>query len=95
MLQNQIEINSTKLSKKTPENILNSIKASIKKQKSAHMTVDISNLNMIDASKIITEASTYHFLKFTQGSINWIINSKEIEKMLKPLNLGNSKFTLA
>ena len=57
------------------------------------MTIDISMLNIIDATKIATLASTYHFLKFEEGSINWLVNSKDVEKMLKPLNLGNSKFT--
>ena len=57
------------------------------------MTIDISMLNLIDASKVATMASTYHFLRFSQGKINWVVNSKEIEKILKPLSLGNSKFT--
>lgn len=77
---------------KNPDKILNSIKSAIRKSKSANMTVDISMLNLIDASKIATMASTYHFLKFSDGKINWIVNSKEIEKMLKPMNLGNTKF---
>ena len=77
---------------KDPERILNNIKSAIRKSKSANMTVDISMLNLIDASKIATMASTYHFLRFSDGKINWIVNSKEIEKMLKPMNLGNSKF---
>lgn len=79
---------------KNPNKILDNIKHSIRKSKSANMTVDISMLNLIDASKVATMASTYHFLKFAQGSINWIVGSKEIEKILKPLNLGNSKFIL-
>jgi len=78
---------------KNPAKILNSIKSSIRKSKSSNMTIDISMLNIIDATKIATLASTYHFLKFEEGNINWLVNSKDVEKMLKPLNLGNSKFT--
>lgn len=77
---------------KQPNKILANIKSTIRKSKSANMTVDISMLNLIDASKITTMASTYHFLKFAEGTINWIVNSKEIAKMLKPMSLGNSKF---
>ncbi len=89
MLQAKVQ---TSPIEKNPNKILENIKSAIRKNKSANMTVDISMLNLIDASKIAITASTYHFLKFTDGSINWIVNSKEIEKILKPMNLGNSKF---
>ena len=89
MLQVRVQ---TPFIEKNPNKILDNIKSAIRKSKSANMTVDISMLNLIDASKVATMASTYHFLKFSDGKINWIVNSKEIEKMLKPMNLGNTKF---
>ncbi|MBR2525937.1 hypothetical protein IKE67_05685 [bacterium] len=89
MLQARVQ---TPFIEKNPNKILDNIKSAIRKSKSANMTVDISMLNLIDASKVATMASTYHFLKFSDGKINWIVNSKEIEKMLKPMNLGNTKF---
>jgi anti-anti-sigma regulatory factor len=89
MLQAKVQNTITKSSDKIIENI----KKSIKKSKSANMTIDISMLNLMDASKVATIASTYHFLKFAEGSINWLVNSKEVENVIKPLNLGNSKFT--
>ena len=89
MLQTKIKEDFTE---KNPEKILEQIKKSIRKNKSANMTFDISMLNPIEASKIATLASTYHFLKFDNSKINWIVSSKEVEKMLKPMNLGNSKF---
>lgn len=95
MLNSTTKQNYTNTTKKTTEDVLSTIKKDIRKCKSQNMTVDISMLNLFDASKIVSMASTYHFLKFTQGSINWIVKSKEVEKMLKPLNLGNSKFTFA
>lgn len=95
MLQNPIEAKYISPKKKNPDEILNLIKSSIRKNKSENMTIDISTLNMFDASKIISVASTYHFLKFAHGSINWIVKSKEVEKLLKPLSLGNSKFISA
>lgn len=77
---------------KNSTNITESIKKEIKKSKSANMTFDISMLNIIDATKVASIASTYHFLKFEEGKIDWLVSSKEVEKMLKPLNLGNSNF---
>ena len=92
MLKAEVKTDYTRYREQTTDDILNSIKSSIRKNKFENMTIDISSLNIFDASKVITMASTYHFLKFAQGSINWIVKSKEIEKMLKPLNLGNIKF---
>lgn len=92
MLQAKIQNYSVIPIEKNPEKIVENIKKSIRKSKSANMTIDISMLNLIDASKVATIASTYHFLKFAEGSINWVVNSKEVENMIKPLNLGNSKF---
>ncbi|MBQ3312030.1 hypothetical protein IJG72_08135 [bacterium] len=92
MLKAELKTNEITNNPQSTDEILNSIKTSIRKNKFKNMTIDISSLNIFDASKIISMASTYHFLKFAQGSINWIVKSKEVEKMLKPLNLGNIKF---
>jgi len=89
MLQTKVQ---TPFIEKNPNKILKNIKSTIRKSKSANMTIDISMFNLIDASEIATTASTYHFLKFSDGIINWIVNSKEIAKMLKPMSLGNSNF---
>ena len=78
---------------KNPEKILEQIKKSIRKNKSANMTIDISMLNIIDTAKIVTEVSTYNFLRFSKSNINWIVNSKETAKTLKPISLGNGKFS--
>ena len=57
------------------------------------MTIDISSLNIIEASKVAALGATYHYLKFPDnGEIDWIVCSNEIEKLLCPLNLGNSNF---
>ena len=89
MLQTKIKEDFTE---KNPEKFLEQIKKSIRKNKSANMTIDISMLNIIDAAKIATTASTYHFLKFDNSKINWIVCSKEVEKLTKPFNLGNCQF---
>jgi hypothetical protein len=57
-----------------------------------NMTVDITKLNLIDACTISTLCSTTHYLKYPNGKINWIVNSKEVEKYVSDMKLGNSKF---
>lgn len=92
MLQVKVQSNHEPPINKNTKDTLKKIKCSINKSKVSNMEFDISNLNIIDATKVATLASTYHYLKFNDGYINWIVNSKEVEKMLRPLNLGNSRF---
>jgi len=55
------------------------------------MAMDISHLNIIDASKVTILCSTYHYAKYPHGNVTWKINSAEIHNIIKPLNLGNIK----
>lgn len=87
----QTKIKESFVEKSTDE-ILKSIKKTIRNSKTSNMTIDISMLNPMDAIKVSTAASTYHFLKFGNTKINWIVCSKEVEKLIKPFNLGNSLF---
>lgn len=57
-----------------------------------NMTVDISELNIFDASKIATLGSTIHYMKYPEGSINWIVNSNKVKEYTTSMNLGNSLF---
>lgn len=95
MLQARVQNYSAIPIEKNTDKIIENIKKSIRKSKTANMTIDISMLNLIDASKVATLASTYHFLKFAEGSINWVVNSKEVANMIKPLSLGNNKFSFS
>lgn len=56
------------------------------------MTVDISALNILDATKVATLGSTIHYMKYPEGQINWIVNSKKVKEYTTPMNLGNSHF---
>lgn len=53
------------------------------------LSMDVSHLNIIDASKVTIICSTYHWAKYPNGEISWKINSPEIKEFVKPLNLGN------
>lgn len=54
-----------------------------------NLSMDVSKLNIIDASKVTIVCSTYHWAKYPKGKISWKINSNEIKELIKPLNLGN------
>lgn len=55
------------------------------------MSVDISKLNIIDASRVIILSSTYHYAKYPTGEITWAVNSPEVGNLVKSLTLGNIK----
>jgi anti-anti-sigma regulatory factor len=69
--------------------LVESIKNYIKENDCPDLSMDISSLNIIDASKITILCSTYHWAKYPDGSVSWLINSDEIRELVKPLNLGN------
>lgn len=69
--------------------LVESIKNYISKYDCPNLSMDISHLNIIDASKVTILCSTYHWAKYPNGKINWKINSPEIKELIKPLNLGN------
>lgn len=70
-------------------NLVESIKNYIHDHDCPDLSMDISHLNIIDASKVTILCSTYHWTKYPDGEISWLINSPEIKELVKPLNLGN------
>lgn len=58
----------------------------------SNMTVDITSLNIIDASAVASLGSTMHYIKYPEGAINWIVSSRKVKEYTTPMNLGNSKF---
>lgn len=75
-----------------PIRIVESIKNYIKDHDCPYLSMDVSNLNIIDASKVTILCSTYHWAKYPEGKISWKIASNEIKDLVSPLNLGNIKF---
>ena len=57
-----------------------------------NLSVDISFMNIIDASYVSTMCSTNHFIKYPEGKINWLVSSKEAMDCSMRLSLGNSEF---
>ena len=76
-------------------NLVESIKNYISKNDCPNLSMDISHLNIIDASKVTILCSTYHWAKYPNGKISWKIGYKEIKELISPLNLGNIKLITA
>lgn len=76
-------------------NIVESIKNYINNHDCPTLSMDISKLNIIDASKVTILCSTYHWAKYPNGEISWKIASDEIKELINPLSLGNIKLISA
>lgn len=76
-------------------NMVESVKKYINDNDCPNLSMDISRLNIIDASKVTILCSTYHWAKYPEGQINWKISTDEIKALVNPLNLGNIKLTTA
>lgn len=70
-------------------NMIESIKTYIHEHDCPNLYMDVSHLNIIDASKVTVLCSTYHWAKYPNGEISWKINSPEIKELINPLSLGN------
>ena len=71
--------------------LVESIKNYIFEHDCPNLSMDVSHLNIIDASKVTLLCSTYHYAKYPHGQINWFVNSSEVQNLIKPMNLGNVK----
>ena len=80
------------LDNNTPQKNIDMVNEHIKLCNCEHMTVDITRLNIMDACMVSTLCSTEHYMKYPNGKIDWIINSKEVENFTSNMGLGNSEF---
>ena len=70
--------------------LVNLIKDFICKNNCPNLSMDISNLNIMDASKVTMICSTYHWAKYPDGEISWYTKSpEELKELINPLNLEN------
>lgn len=75
--------------------IVNSINDYISNHNCSKLSLDVSHLNIFDASKVTIICSTYHWAKYPKGKISWKISSNEVKELVKPLNLGNIQLITA
>lgn len=82
------------LDNNNPQKNIDMINEHIKLCNCDNMTIDISRLNLIDACKVSTLCSTTHYMKYPDGKINWIVNSKKVKDYTDSMNLGNSSYKI-
>lgn len=70
-------------------NLVNKFKQYINDNDCPDLSMDISHLNVLEASKVAILCSTFHWAKYPEGKLNCIINSEEVNDIVKPLDLGN------
>lgn len=75
-----------------PNKIVDTLKEYMDTSAAEYMTVDISNMNIMDACRISVLASTEHYLKHPKGKINWVVSSSSVAQMVSAMGLGNSDF---
>ncbi len=93
MLKLLSQKNSTlKLNNSEPNKIVEIVKEYIKTSDERDLTIDISQMNIMDACKISVLCSTEHYLKNPNGKIHWVVSSSSVEKMVSSMGLGNSHF---
>lgn len=75
-----------------PNKIVETLTEYIDSYQDEDLTVDISQMNIIDACRISVLGSTKQYINNPKGKINWIVSSSSVEKMVSSMGLGNSSF---
>ena len=77
-----------------PQDAIKLINSYIEKHQCESMSVDISFMNIIDASYVSTLCSTTHYIKYPSGKISWKISSNLVSELNQELKLGNAEYLL-
>ncbi len=88
------DLSQITLENNNPNTNIEKVNEHIKLCDSKYMTVDISELNIMDACMVSATCSATHYLKYPEGKINWIVNSPIVEEYTKTMDLGNSNYFL-
>lgn len=86
------DISTLILDSKNPQKNIEIVNSHIKLCNCKNMTVDITGLNILDACMVSTLCSTTHYMKYPDGKINWLVNSKKVADYTSDMNLGNTEF---
>ena len=55
------------------------------------LEIDVCSLNLIDAVKVSTTASMYHFMKYPAGSVKLFVKDEEVKNTLNRISPRNIK----
>ena len=74
--------------------ITNGLTNYITTQDCAHLSIDISKLNLVDSLRVSTVCSVHHFTKYPYGNIEWVVKDSEIRNSLRLLALKTVKVSV-
>jgi len=94
MLQLLPQIETLTPTSVNPIEAINQINSYIEKYHCESLSIDISQMNTLDACQVSTLCSTTHFLKYPNGKIDWIVSSNLVREFNQRLELGNSEYYL-
>lgn len=75
--------------KESSEEILEHVEKYINKNECKEMGIDLSGLNVFDASKILLLSSALHYNKYPEGKLKCKVKSKGIENLITGLSTRN------
>lgn len=58
------------------------------------LNVDISGLNLIDAIKVCVLSTTFHYTKYCNGKIKWLVKDTTIKEQIELLKLDNAQIVI-
>lgn len=94
MLQLLPQKEALELNSASPADAVEFINKYIDKHSCKNMSIDISFMNILDASYVSTLCSTKHYIKYPDGKINWKISSELVKEFNSSLELGNMEYEL-
>ena len=73
---------------------INEAKDYISRNNCRLLSIDASDLNMIDAMKVCVLASTFHFAKYCGGRIKWFVRDENIKNQIESIEISSSLTTI-
>lgn len=89
MRQDFIKTKYIDLNFKSCDKLSQKIKNSIKKANSPEILIDLSAMNILDATKIMVLSSAYHYQKFPQGKIKCKLSDSQRCNFINPFITNN------
>ena len=76
------------------DEIINGLNVHISRHDCEKLSIDISILNLLDATKVGAICSIHHFAKYPFGSLEWIVKDVETKNLLKTLSMRTTKTSI-
>lgn len=71
------------------QKFVNRIKRKINESECPRLDLNVSEFSLLEAAKVLTMASTYHFNKYPKGKLKCQVRDLQMKKVLSGFNLRN------